>query len=43
MKVLSAGAADRPVREIVYCAYEVILPAGDAAAIKALFDQPVTL
>lgn len=43
MKVLSAGAADRHVREIVYCAYEVILPAGDAAAMKALFDQPVTL
>ena len=43
MKVLSAGAADRPVREIVYCSYEVILPAGDAVAMKALFDQPVTL
>ena len=43
MKVLHAGAADRPVREIAYSAYEIVLPAGDADAMKALFDQPVTL
>ena len=43
MKVLSAGAADRPVREIVYCSYEVILPAGDTEAMAELFRQPVTL
>lgn len=43
MKVLHAGAADRPVREIAYCSYEIVLPKGDAEAMKALFDQPVTL
>ena len=43
MKVLHAGAADRPVREIAYSAYEIVLPAGDTDAMKALFDQPVTL
>ena len=43
MKVLHAGAADRPVREIAYSVYEIVLPAGDAEAMKALFDQPVTL
>ena len=43
MKVLHAGAADRPVREIAYSAYEIVLPAGDTNAMKALFDQPVTL
>lgn len=43
MKVLHAGPADRPVREIACCAYEIVLPAGDAQAMKALFDQPVTL
>ena len=43
MKVLHAGAADRPVREIAYSAYEIVLPAGDAEAMKALFEQPVTL
>ena len=43
MKVLYAGAADRPVREIVYSAYEIVLPAGDAQAMKALFDATVTL
>ena len=43
MKVLHAGAADRPVREIAYCSYEIVLPKGDADAMKALFDQPVTL
>ena len=43
MKVLHAGAADRPVREIAYSAYEIVLPAGDALAMKALFEQPVTL
>ncbi len=41
MKALCAGPADRPVREIVYCAYDVLLPAGDAQAMKALFDEPV--
>ena len=43
MKVLHAGAADRPVREIAYCSYEIILPKGDAGAMKTLFEQPVTL
>lgn len=43
MKVLHAGPADRPVREIACCAYEIILPAGDAAAMKDLFEQPVML
>ena len=43
MKVLHAGAADRPVREIAYCSYEIILPKGDADAMKTLFEQPVTL
>ena len=43
MKVLHAGAADRPVREIAYCSYEIILPKGDADAMKTLFGQPVTL
>ena len=43
MKVLHAGAADRPVREIAYCSYEIILPKGDADAMKTLFVQPVTL
>ena len=43
MKVLHAGAADRPVLEIAYIAYEIVLPAGDTDAMKALFDQPVTL
>ena len=43
MKVLHAGAADRPVREIAYSAYEIVLPAGDTDAMKALFDAPVTL
>ena len=43
MKVLHAGAADRPVREIVYSAYEIVLPAGDTDAMRALFDAPVTL
>jgi radical SAM-linked protein len=36
MKVLHAGAADRPVREIAYSAYEIVLPAGDTDAMKAL-------
>ncbi len=43
MKVLYAGPADRPVREIACCAYEIVLPAGDTAAMKALFEQPVLL
>lgn len=43
MKVLHAGPADRPVREIACCAYEIVLPAGDTAAMKALFEQPVLL
>ncbi len=43
MKALYAGPADRPVREIVYCAYDVLLPAGDARAMKALFNGPVML
>ena len=43
MKVLHAGAADRPVREIAYSAYEIVLPSGDTDAMKALFDAPVTL
>ena len=43
MKVLHAGPADRPVREVACCAYEIVLPAGDAGAMKALFDQPVLL
>ncbi len=43
MKALYAGPADRPVREIVYCAYDVLLPAGDAQAMKALFNGPVML
>ena len=43
MKVLYAGPADRPVREIVCCAYEIVLPAGDTATMKALFEQPVLL
>ncbi len=43
MKALCVGPADRPVREIACCAYEIVLPAGDTAAMKALFDQPVTL
>lgn len=43
MKVLHAGTADRPVREIAYCSYEIILPKGDADAMKTLFEQPVTL
>lgn len=43
MKVLHAGPADRPVREVACCAYEIVLPAGDANAMKALFDQPVLL
>jgi radical SAM-linked protein len=43
MKVLHAGPADRPVRDIACCSYEIVLPAGDAGAMKALFDQPVLL
>ncbi len=43
MKALHAGPADRPVREIACCSYEIVLPAGDADAMKALFDTPVTL
>jgi len=43
MKVLYTGPADRPVREIACCAYEIVLPAGDTAAMKALFEQPVLL
>ncbi len=43
MKALYAGPADRPVREIAYCSYEIVLPAGDAGAMEALFAQPVTL
>ncbi len=43
MNVLYAGPADRPVREIACCAYEIVLPAGDTAAMKALFEQPVLL
>ena len=43
MKVLYAGPADRPVREIACCAYEIVLPAGDTAAMKALFEQPALL
>ena len=43
MKVLHAGPADRPVREIACCSYEISLPAGDTDAMKALFEQPVLL
>ena len=43
MRVLHAGAADRPVREIACCAYEVVLPAGDVAAMADLFTRPVLL
>lgn len=43
MKVLHAGPADRPVREVACCAYEIVLPAGDTDAMKALFEQPVLL
>ena len=43
MKVLHAGPADRPVREIACCSYEISLPAGDTDTIKALFEQPVLL
>ena len=43
MKVLLAGPADRPVREIACCSYEISLPAGDTDAMKALFEQPVLL
>ena len=43
MKVLYAGPADRPVREICYCAYEILLPEGDASAMAALFTRPVLL
>lgn len=41
MKVLSAQEAKRPVNQIAYCEYEVILPQGDFAAMKALFSAPV--
>ena len=43
MKVLHAGAADRPVREIAYCAYEITLPQGDTDAMAQVFAQPVML
>ncbi len=43
MKVLHAGPADRPVREVACCSYEIVLPAGDVDAMRALFDQPVLL
>lgn len=43
MRVLSVGPADRPVREVALCAYEILLPAGDTGAMAALFEQPVTL
>ncbi len=43
MRVLCAGPADRPVREITHCSYEILLPAGDIAAMAALFEQPVLL
>ena len=43
MKVLHAGPADRPVREIACCSYEISLPDGDTDAMKALFEQPVLL
>lgn len=43
MNVLHAGPADRPVREVACCAYEIVLPAGDTGAMKALFEQPVLL
>ena len=43
MKVLHAGPADRPVREIACCSYEISLPAGDIDTMKALFEQPVLL
>ena len=43
MKVLHAGPADRPVREIACCSYEISLPAGDTDTMKALFEQPVLL
>ncbi len=43
MKALHAGPADRPVREIAYCGYEIVLPAGDCDAMKGLFRQPVVL
>ena len=39
MKVLYAGPADRPVREICYCAYEILLPEGDASASRC-FSSP---
>lgn len=41
MRVLSAKQADRPVNQIAYCAYEIRLPAGDEAAMAALFASPV--
>ncbi len=41
MRVLSAGQALRPVGEIACCAYEITLPAGDPAAMAALFRQPL--
>lgn len=43
MRVLFAGEADRPVREVAFCAYEIALPAGDTQAMAQLFAQPVTL
>lgn len=43
MRIVSAGAADRPVREVAFCAYEIALPAGDAQAMAQLFEQPVML
>ena len=43
MKVLYAGPADRPAREICYCAYQILLPEGDASAMEALFTRPVLM
>lgn len=43
MRILSARAADRPVNQVAFCAYQITLPQGDADAMGALFRGAVTV
>lgn len=43
IRALDAIPAQRPPREVAQCVYELTMPAGDPAAMEALFRQPVVL